>query len=145
MKKTILFITILFLVTACSTNRQNTKTKTSDCINIQLLKTSADSLRIDYYVIDSLKIVDDCLEVFVNYSGGCGNASFDLFYTNRIMESIPPKTVLYLAFTDDDPCRNIETKKLTFSLDPFKRFADHLGIYLKIAGTDKEIFYKYLK
>lgn len=106
-----------------------------------LLEKPSDSLRFDHYGIDSLYIKDQCMEVVVNYSGGCGESEFKLYYTNRIMESMPPKTVLYLTFEDNDPCRSIVRKGLKFSLEPFKRFDDG-GIYFKIYGTDKSVLYQ---
>jgi hypothetical protein len=78
----------------------------------------------------------------VSYGGGCGEADFDLYLSNRIMESMPPKTLLYLTFNDQDPCRSIVKKKLKFSLKPLKKFADRGGIYLKIAGTEKSVLYQ---
>lgn len=145
MKQIFFFLISLIFIASCITNRQTAKTQTAECNSIKLLKSPSDSLRIDPYDIDSLKIVDDCLGIYVSYGGGCGNADFGLYLTDRIMESMPPKTVLYLAFADDDPCRSIETKKLTFSLEPFKRYAEGGGIYLKIAGTDKSILYQISK
>jgi hypothetical protein len=144
MKKIFLFLFLILILSACNTNKQvitSDKQIPEKGEKIKVLGVPVDSLRIDPYVIDSLKIIDDRLEIIVNYSGGCGEANFDLYRTNRILESMPPKTVLYLAFTDNDPCRSIETKRLIFDLEPFKRFADRGGIYLKISGTNKVAFY----
>ena len=107
-----------------------------------MLEKPADSLRIDFYEIDSLSIKDHCLEILVNYGGGCGGARFELYYTNQVLESMPPQIVLHLAFIDNDPCRSIVQKKLKFNLEPFKRFADRGGIYFKIAGTEKSVLYQ---
>jgi hypothetical protein len=148
MKQIFYFLFLSLILFACNTNKQvinSDENIPQKGEKIKVLMNSKDSLRIDPFEIDSLKIVDDRLEIFVNYSGGCGEANFDLYRTNRIMESMPPKTILYLAFTDDDPCRSIEIKKLTFDLEPFKRFADRGGIFLKISGTNKMAFYNISK
>ncbi len=145
MRFLLLILLTTFLLTACSTKKQSANTnqpKTSDCKEMIMLEKPADSHRIDFYDIDSLSIKDYCLEILVNYGGGCGEARFDLYYTNQVLESMPPQTVLHLAFEDNDPCRSIVQKKLTFSLEPFKRFADRGGIYFKIAGTEKSVLYQ---
>jgi len=145
MKYLVLFFSIFILVAACNTKRGTIKsdqTKIIACSEILLLEKPIDSLRIDFYNIDSLNIKDKCLEILVNYGGGCGEARFDLYYTNQILESMPPQTVLHLAFDDNDPCRSIVQKKLKFSLEPFKRFADRGGIYFKISGTERSVLYQ---
>ena len=90
----------------------------------------------------SFSVVGDVLEVFVSYGGGCGEADFEMYYTQRVMNSMPPQTVIYLGFTDSDPCRSIVTKKLTFSLEPFRIMAENGGIWLILGGSDLRQLYK---
>lgn len=144
MRYSILFLSIILIVAACSASKKtanNNQTRTT-CQEMKLLEVPLDSLRFDYFTIDSLFIKDECLEIKVNYGGGCGEANFDLYLSDRIMESMPPKTLIYLTFNDQDPCRSIVQKKLRYSLKPLKRFADRGGIYLKIAGTEKSVLYQ---
>jgi len=110
MRYLLLFFLAIVITASCSTKKQSANTnqpKTSDCKEMIMLEKPVDSLRIDFYDIDSLNIID-----------------------------------LHLALTDNDPCRSIVQKKLTFSLEPFKRFADRGGIYFKIAGTEKSVLYQ---
>lgn len=96
----------------------------------------------DYFIMDSLSINGNCLEVYVNYSGGCGGTEFKLYNSNRIKESLPPQTVLFLHFKDEDPCRGIVRDTLFYDLSPFEKFANNSGIWLKFKGNDKSILYK---
>lgn len=145
MKYQILFIIFLVVAASCSSNKKivvNEKQETTLCDEMILLSKPIDSLRMDHYTIDSLRIKDQCLEMVVSYGGGCGDAMFELYYTNHIMESMPPQAILYLSFTDNDPCRSIVTKKLKFNLSPYQKYYDRGGIYFKIADTDKSILYQ---
>jgi len=78
----------------------------------------------------------------VNYSGGCGGAEFQLYNANRIKESLPPQTVLFLHLKDEDPCRAIVRDTLFYDLGPFEKFANNSGIMLKFKGVNKSILYK---
>ncbi|MEJ2595835.1 MAG: hypothetical protein P8100_12090 [bacterium] len=100
---------------------------------MDLLDTSPDSLRMDPFQIDSLRIEEQCLDIFVSYGGGCGEVRFNMYYTQKVQHSFPPQTTLYLAFEDNDHCRAIERKKLTFDLSPLSNYADNGGIWLNIA------------
>lgn len=144
MRFSIIILSIILIAAACGTNKEAAKTdqNKTTCQEMILLEVPLDSLRFDHYTIDSLTIKDHCLEILVSYGGGCGDAKFDLYLSDRVMESMPPKTVLYLTFDDKDPCRSIVQNKLRYNLKPLKKFADRGGIYLKIAGTEKSVLYQ---
>ena len=119
------------------------KTQIKICVSMDLLEIPLDSVRMDPINIDSLNINGNCLDVFVSYSGGCGEVKFNMYYTNLVQNSFPPQTAIYLSFEDNDHCRAIETKKLTFDLEPFSDYAKNRGIWLNL-GNDKNarILYK---
>lgn len=145
MRIVLLVVVFYFTLLSCSTSKKVVESKQEpnlECQKMILLEEPVDSLRFDHYEIDSVMIKDQCLDFVVNYGGGCGEASFELYYGNEIMESIPPETVIYLSLEDNDPCRSIVTKKLSFSLSTFKKYADRGGIYFKIHGSDKSILYQ---
>lgn len=141
----LLVASFCFIITSCSSSKKVVENKQVDLLECQemiLLKEPLESLSFDHYYIDSVMINNQCLDFVVNYGGGCGEARFELYYGNELMESMPPKTVIYLSFEDIDPCRSIVTKKLSFNLSPFKKYADRGGIYFKIHGSDKSILYQ---
>ncbi len=141
----ILLFVLLFLIFSCRSQRKTGKydRQPSICLAMDMLGTPPDSLRIDPFHIDSLRIEDQCLNVYVTYGGGCGEARFNMFYSNMVQHSFPPQTTLYLAFEDNDHCRSIERKKLKFDLFPFSKYADNGGIWLNIAMEGQNrILYK---
>jgi hypothetical protein len=86
----------------------------------------------DIFDIDTAWVSNSCLHIAVSYGGGCGTVDFQLVYSNRIMKSYPPKTSLFLAFTDEDPCRAIVRDTMHFDIGPFEAMARAGGLYLNL-------------
>ena len=146
---TLLVLALIITAVACSNTKKTSdsnRTEPRNCLSMELLKTSPDSIPMDPLNIDSLKIVKGCLDVYVSYGGGCGEVKFNLYYTNLVQNSFPPQTTLYLSFEDKDNCRAIETKKLSFDLQPFKKQAGNGGIYFNLKNNKgAKIFYEIRK
>lgn len=71
--------------------------------------------------VDSLAIKGDVLSIFVNYSGGCKDHSFDLYSNGMYAKSLPPKLTLFLKHTDnDDGCRSLINQELKFNISAVK-------------------------
>lgn len=137
-----IFIVAVFFGYACkSTHKYSTQTNetSSNCSKMLLLNKPLDSLRVDHFELDSISLDKNCLNIFVNYSGGCGDADFNLYYTQIVANSMPPQTALHLSFEDNDNCRSIVSKKLTFDLEPFANYKNGDGIYL-ILGENRILF-----
>ena len=117
--------------------------KNEDCDFINFTNKQYIDLESDYYTIDSLFIRNDCLNIWVSYSGGCGNSEFKLFYNDLLMNSMPPKANLLLQLNDDDNCRAIVQQKLYFNLSFFSEYTTNGGIVLQMAGTDASVIYSY--
>ncbi len=134
------------LLASCNTSKKIVEKKNADmdniCNSMTFNSQPVSKLSSDYYTIDTLFIVDNCLNMWVSYSGGCGNADFKLYYTDRMVTSMPPKTTLRLQLTDNDPCRAIIQQKLYFNISFFDDYAKKTGILLKFAGSNKSILYK---
>ena len=141
--KPVLYLSVLFFLFSCHAQKEvgkHQKPKAS-CKPMALLTEEVNATESDPYQLDSLAVIDDCLEVFVSYSGGCGGAAFELYYTNRVMQSMPPQTVLHLHLKDDDPCRSIVRDTLYFDLSNFKELAKSGGIWLRLKDSDKRALY----
>jgi len=140
-----LFFFALFFLFSCHTqkgaNKQNKKSEVA-CKPMLILTDEVNSKESDVFGLDSLAIASNCLEVFVSYGGGCGEAVFELYCTNKVMHSMPPQTVLFLDFKDEDPCRSIIPDTLYFDLLPFHELASSGGIWLKFRDSDKKVLYK---
>ena len=96
----------------------------------------------DYYTMDSVFIVNNCLNIWVSYSGGCGDSDFKLYYTNKIIKTNTPKTNILLQLTDNDNCRAIVQQKLFFNLSFFEEYAEDEGITLLLSGIGKSVLFK---
>ncbi len=70
----------------------------------------------DAFQFKSAVIDSNCLEIVVNYAGGCGTANFDLIYIGALNESAPPVAPLVLSFDDQDACEAAIDTTLRFSL-----------------------------
>lgn len=146
--KWISLISLVVVITLNSTCISSKKaTKIGDgiediCESMTYNTRPVNNISTDYYTIDTLFIIDNCLNIWVSYSGGCGDSDFKLFYSNRIMESMPPKSSLLLQLADNDPCRAIVQQKLFFNLSFFDEHAYNNGILLNLTGSEENILYK---
>ena len=141
----LIFAFSIILINSCNTSKKAAQTKNiveDICESMTYNENPVDNISTDYYSIDSLFITNDCLNIWVSYGGGCGDADFKLFYSNRVMTSMPPKTNLLLQLTDNDPCRAIVQQKLFFNLSFFEEDANKDGILLNLVGSKKSIMYK---
>ena len=91
------------------------------------------------YTVDSIKIDNDVLSVFVNYSGGCKEHSFDLYSNGMYAKSLPPQLSLCLKHTNNgDACRKLIMKELKFNISNLK-YAGKNTVILKLG--DKRVTY----
>lgn len=91
------------------------------------------------YTVDSMKVTEDTLSVFVNYSGGCKVHSFDLYSNGMYAKSLPPQLSLCLKHTDNgDACRMLIMEELKFNVNNLK-YAGKSSVVLKLG--DKRATY----
>lgn len=95
---------------------------------ISLYTLPLDSLKTDYFDIDSIAMMDQTLFVFVTYGGGCGDVNFEMYYKPQLMTVMPHRNSLLLKLTDNDPCRELVQKKLIYDLSTFNEEAKSGGV-----------------
>ncbi len=137
-----LFISIVMLPSCKSLKETNVESPVNICESMTFNNTPFSEIETDYYSVDSVYIENNCLVIWANYGGGCGDASFKLYYSDKVMESSPPKTNLFLQLKDQDHCRAIVQQKLYFNLSFFDNYANEDGITLRLSGLDKSVFYR---
>ena len=145
MKNLLLILTLFILLTSCNTAKQANQQQdnTNDiCESMSFNTNPVEKISTNYYSIDSLFIHNSCLNIWVSYSGGCGDAEFNMYYTDKMIETIPPVTKLRLQLIDDDPCRAIVQQKLFYNLSFFDEYADKDGILLELVGSEKNVLFK---
>ncbi len=140
----ILILAIVLFLTCCHSSRKATSTmdETLDiCESMTYNSKAVDNISTDYYTLDTLFIENNCLNIWVSYGGGCGDADFKLFYSNIIDKSNQPTTTLLLQLIDNDPCRAIVQQKLFYNLSFFDDYLENDGILLKLSGTENSVMY----
>ncbi len=147
MRNTVINIFVIILIlslSGCGTSKKSASVNTvDDCHTMSFTNLPLSQIDTDQYTIDSLFIINDCLNIMVSYDGGCGNADFELFFTDIVMESSPPQTTLMLKLIDNDPCRSIITRQLPFNISFFKDYAEKGGIIINVGG--KKVKYNKFK
>ncbi len=104
-------------IASSTTNKASSKTTTE--IKSVIVDHKLDIMNIGGATVnvDSLAISGDILSVFVNYSGGCKEHSFDLYSNAMYAKSLPPKLKLFLKHTNnDDGCRELVNAELKFNI-----------------------------
>jgi len=93
------------------------------------------------YSIDSLGINGDILSVFVNYSGGCKDHSFELLSNGMYAKSLPPQIAVCLKhINNDDACRKLVMEELKFNVSAIKYKGSNGTTIIKLG--DKQVTYK---
>jgi hypothetical protein len=77
----------------------------------------------DFFVLDSVWTEGGCMGVQLTYSGGCGEAQLDTYWSGAIMKSYPPTAVFELVFTKVDDCEALITQTYYFDLDELRKTA----------------------
>ena len=132
----ILIIALGITTWSCKGTKKMTESNNDTVNEIVLSNKPLDSLKTDYFSIDSVSINNQILFVYVNYSGGCGDVKFEMFYTPQIMTVMPHRRNLALKLTDNDPCREIIQKKLAYDLSVFDKEARTGGVIININNSE---------
>ncbi len=141
--KNLVFV-ILIMLASCnaSKNIDNQKNSNEDiCESMTYNTQSVVDISSDYYSVDTLFINNNCLNIWVSYGGGCGDANFTMYYTDVIDNLEQPSTSLRLQLFDDDDCRAVVQQKLYYNLSFFDEYAEKEGIIFNVVGYDKKILY----
>jgi len=127
----ILLLLLGFLFFSCKGTKKTTESNQnmkSAADKLSLYVLPPDSLKTDYFDIDSIAMNDQTLFVFVTYGGGCGDVNFEMFYKPQFMTVMPHRNSLLLKLTDNDPCRELVQKKLIYDLSTFNEEAKSGGV-----------------
>lgn len=109
----------------------------------QIVKTDKlpDSVKSDFFQIESMIIDKNCLKLGISYDGGCGETSLQLFHQNFDASVMPANIFLTPKFTDNDPCRAIVRDSVMFDLSEFQSAARSGGVTIHIQGYEKKVIY----
>lgn len=71
----------------------------------------------DPFTFKDVAVAGSCLEVTVEYSGGCGKVETMLIGSGDYMESLPQQLNIRLVLDDEDPCEALVRKTFYFNLN----------------------------
>ncbi len=123
MKKYIFALGLVFVgFLSCKTTKFVTPvaSENSDSNNVTCVPIVKDTAGI-YLTSDSFLLVNailtgKCLEIEVEYTGGCGGDEWTLGWRGILLKSLPPKANIYLHLKNNDPCRETVRKKVSFDI-----------------------------
>lgn len=111
---------VLVAFSACKTTKNNTTkhtNKTDELVCKPIVKDiSGIYVTSDEFLLVGATLNGKCLEIEVEYSGGCGGDEWTLAWTGMLMKSLPPKASIYLHLKDNDACRQVVRKKISFDI-----------------------------
>ena len=141
----ILIVLIFAILASCNSSKKVSAVDDNIidvCESMTFSDQFFDKVPSDYYSLDTMFLVDNCLVIWVSYSGGCGDANFKLLYSDKIIKTTPPRINLMLQLSDDDDCRAIVQQKLFYDVSFFEDYAEETGINLRLTGIGNTVFYK---
>lgn len=92
------------------------------------------------YIIDSVKVNNDIISIFVNYSGGCQTHSFDLHSNGAYGKSLPPQVSVCLKhISNNDGCRQLISEELKFNIAKLK-YQGQKTVIIQV-GNKQRVYY----
>jgi len=124
MKRIILYLLAIIAALSCNkvtNNPENNfkseltiKGSSSEFLNLRSGNISAKN---DPFVLNDFKIEDDSIYISVSYSGGCKQHSFEIVWSEELIETEPPSTSLIIMHNaNGDNCEAYITETLLFSI-----------------------------
>ena len=95
------------------------------------------------FTIKDVVLEGDTLITQVQYSGGCGNHTFEIAKNGVLMKSLPPKQPIQITHrSDTDPCRALILQELKFYIGDFKGAPNGTTVLL-LENWPQQIIYSY--
>jgi hypothetical protein len=142
----VLICLFLFTLTvACGTAREkNHKKENSSIQSAELVDNIQDFREGAAVTILAVRLVENSMELDVEYSGGCETHSFRLLGSTMVLKSLPPQRgVMLFHENNGDNCRSIEQRTLKFDISALAYPGGE--VILKLDGWDQNISYTPVK
>ena len=94
-------------------------------------------------MIASVKQIEDCLEITIQYGGGCEKVDLDLIGSGDYGESLPVITKLKTILKDNDSCEAWITETFSFDMEDIRYEPGAHIVQLDILGYDEIIIFSY--
>ena len=97
----------------------------------------------DSHLIKEVNQVDNCLEIIIQYGGGCKPVELDLIGTGNYAESYPVQLNVRTVLKDDDSCEAAITKGFYFDMEGLRYEDSKHQIILNFKDSDISFKYSY--
>jgi hypothetical protein len=94
----------------------------------------------DPFTFKDVVIAGSCLEITIEYGGGCGEAEALLIGSGQYLYSLPPQLHIRLILEDDDPCEALVRKTFYFNLNTILPASEE-SIILHLQDWPLDIYY----
>lgn len=121
----LLFLIAFFLLSACT---DQVEIRQNDCRSyVELNYSNYGSLRQDPITIISAKVVGDCLQLTLQYGGGCQEHQVDLalILPECGTPPLPPPTFEIRHDANNDACKALITKDYSFDISGIRESGKH--------------------
>ena len=141
-KIVILLSFIFFTSMSCKDNSVNSdqlECNQKIIIDNSLLENSPN----DKFEFINVELSKNCLNIIIEYGGGCGIVESNLIAPEMVMKSNPPQMNVRLSFYNEDAsCYKRGKEEISFDLSSINKFG--LGeIILHLQNWEKSILYTY--
>lgn len=110
------FALVIVGSSACKTTRSTTQSLPEAACPAIIKDVDGVYTQSDEFLLIGAEMKGKCLEIEVEYSGGCGGDVWTLAWNGTLMKSLPPKANIYLHLKDNDDCRQLVRKKISFDV-----------------------------
>jgi hypothetical protein len=141
-KKTILLSLFLLLIILSCNDKSVNLNKLNCDQNIIIDNTLFENAPDDSFHFKNVEIIGNCLKLTIEYGGGCGNVEIKLIDSGLVMESNPGQRNIRVSFKDEDFCKALVIKEISFDLSPIQIIGDN-KVSLNLSNWNKSILYQY--
>lgn len=135
MKQFIFFSLITFTLLSCIVSKPIQNTVKEIIINNNYTPTK------NNIEVTSLKIVNNILYVGVKSPTACNEDDFNLYTSDRVLKSLPPKKVLQLEhISKNDNCSEKLNKELTFNIEKLNQNNNYKELVLMLNNKTVSLF-----
>lgn len=96
----------------------------------------------DEVQIRDVQVFGTCIEVLIQYSGGCKGIDVEMVGGGDYAESMPPQLEVRFIVEDDDPCEALVRERFYFDADEL-RYEGSDQLRLNVEGFDRDVIVKW--
>jgi heat shock protein HslJ len=114
----------------------------STCVLAKNDEEAFDRADSDDFFLKDIQLINQCLEVFIAYGGGCGSVDMRLVGNSAYAESLPPQLGVRLLFEDNDNCEALIERRFYFDLTELQ-YPGLDRLQLRLIDWDENILVEY--